>query len=139
MAKLKLRNEDNSFSEVATKEYVDSIFGKLYIGTETPANESVYLWIDTTEDSQITFTVGSTILSAEEGMTWQQWVDSDYNTIEAFVSEYSDGNRIEYIDGSNGRYISEYRTPSQKFVYANETIMANYDYDNSYKYPVMPS
>lgn len=139
MAKLKLRNEDNTFSEIATKEYVDSAPGKAYIGTKAPIDENIYLWIDTTEDKVITFTVGSTELSAGEEMTWQQWVDSDYNTIEAFVSEYSDGNRIEYIDGSNGRYISEYRTPTQKFVYANETIMANYDYDNSYKYPVMPS
>lgn len=122
--------------EYATKEYVDSTFGKVHVGMEAPTDESIYLWIDITEDRIITFTIGSTVLSAEEGMTWQQWVDSDYNTIGAFVNEYSDGNRIEYIDGSNGRYISEYRTPTQKFAYANETIMANYDYDDGYKYPV---
>lgn len=84
----------------------------------------------------INFTIGGDSHTALEGMTWQQWVDSDYNIIDAFVSEYSDGNRIEYIDGSNGRYICEYRTPTEKFTYANEVIIANHDYDDSYKYPV---
>ena len=29
----------------------------------------------------ISFTIGQRILAAEEGMTLDQWVDSDYNTI----------------------------------------------------------
>lgn len=37
----------------------------------------------------ITFTIAGTTYSADEGMTWGEWVESDYNTIGAYV--YSDG------------------------------------------------
>jgi hypothetical protein len=34
----------------------------------------------------ITFTIGGTEYQAEEGMTWEEWIDSDYNTIGATIS-----------------------------------------------------
>lgn len=141
MAILKIKDRDGNFISVPT---ITGMPKGIYMGVTEPVDLETILWIDTSEPAEptpvlITFSIGNVACTAEDGMTWAQWVESDYNTIEAFVGEYSDGNRIEYIDGSNGRYISEYRTPSQKFVYANETIMENYDYDNSYKYPVMPS
>lgn len=34
----------------------------------------------------ITFTIGGTEYQAEEGMTWGEWVDSEYNTIGASIS-----------------------------------------------------
>lgn len=116
------------------------IIPTIHYGAGVPSNTlgqdgDIYMVV---APATISFTIGGDSYTALEGMTWQQWVDSDYNIIDAFVGEYSDGNRIEYIDGSNGRYICEYRSPSDKFVYADEAIIANYDYDDSYKYPIAP-
>ena len=33
----------------------------------------------------ISFTIAGTTYHAEEGMTWEQWVNSDYNTIGATI------------------------------------------------------
>lgn len=33
----------------------------------------------------ITFTIEGTEYQAEEGMTWEEWVDSEYNVIGAFI------------------------------------------------------
>ena len=49
----------------------------------------------------ISFTVEGTTYQAEEGMTWQQWVDSDYNTKGAYMLSTSSGNAVfwESING----------------------------------------
>ncbi len=116
------------------------IIPTVHYGSSAPSNSlgqdgDIYMVMAPTT---INFIIGAETFIADEGMTWRQWIDSDYNTIDAFINEYSDGERVEYIDGSNGRYICEYRSPSEKFVYADETIIANYDYDDSYKYPIAP-
>ena len=36
----------------------------------------------------ITFTINSTEYQAEEGMTWKEWVDSEYSTNEYYANTY---------------------------------------------------
>ena len=38
------------------------------------------------EVNLITFTIAGAEYQAEEGMTWGEWVDSEYNVISAFIS-----------------------------------------------------
>ena len=86
----------------------------------------------------ITFYIGSNSFTANEGMTWLQWINSDYNTIGAFTNANTDGDRVVYTDGSNRRFICETRSPQDKFAYATDIIISEHTYDNSYKYPLEP-
>ena len=43
-------------------------------------------------DGDITFTVNGTRYYAEEGMTWEEWINSEYNT-DGFTAE---GNIVNY-------------------------------------------
>lgn len=82
----------------------------------------------------INFMIGSTTYTAYENMTWDQWVNSAFNTLGA----YANGTRIQYISGTSGRYICEYRSPSDKFVAPGDVIISGHTYDDSYKYPIEP-
>lgn len=52
---------------------------------------SEYLGTTGDEDGLITFTIDGNEYQAEEGMTWEEWVDSEYNTDGWYYKEYSDG------------------------------------------------
>lgn len=47
--------------------------------------DGVVYEIEVVAPTIITFTIGSTSYQAEEGMTWEQWVDSSYNTAGYYV------------------------------------------------------
>lgn len=49
-----------------------------YVGETTDAYENGALYV--LENNLITFTVGSNSFEAEDGMTWSEWCDSEYNT-----------------------------------------------------------
>jgi hypothetical protein len=57
--------------EYATTAYVDELVGDI-----NSVLESIISGV-----SLITFTIDGTKYQAEEGMTWEQWVNSEYNTI----------------------------------------------------------
>lgn len=52
----------------------------------------------------ITFTIGNAEYQAEEGMTWEEWCDSEYNTESYFYAGV-------HVCNPNGFYISTV-TPS---------------------------
>lgn len=68
--------------------------------------------------SLITFTIAGTSYQAEEGMTWAEWCESDYNTANASVS----GSLIKI----GGKYISE--SNGAQAVYTTTTIINGYAY-----------
>ena len=41
------------------------------------------------DDNRITFTIDDTEYQAEKGMTWGEWVESEYNTVGAYISSSS--------------------------------------------------
>lgn len=69
----------------------------------------------------ITFTIDGTEYQAEEGMTWGEWVDSEYNVNRSFEINPFD-NSIAY--GSRYRYVGT----EADYVYASDIIQEGYDY-----------
>lgn len=67
----------------------------------------------------ITFTVDGTTYQAENGMTWKQWCNSEYNT-DGF---YHDADFIQTVNKANGYYIA---------VYPTDAIIANNNYTLKY-------
>lgn len=66
-----------------------------YTGTTgTYENGALYVL----ENGTITFTIDGTTYEAEEGMTWGEWCDSDYNT---------GGYSIGYADGIYGFVVND--------------------------------
>lgn len=61
----------------------------------------------------ITFTIGGTTYYAEEGMTWGEWVDSEYNTGGFYLGYISGWNGIVTTDditavyGTDGNFVHE--------------------------------
>ena len=54
----------------------------------------------TTTPALISFTIDGTSYQAEEGMTWEQWVNSDYNTgFSVLDNTIYNGRRNGYVDG----------------------------------------
>ena len=69
--------------------------------------------------SIITFTVNRTEYQAEEGMTWGEWVDSEYNVNRSF--------EIDPFDNSIG-YGSRYVSNDEGYVFASDIIQEGYVY-----------
>lgn len=81
---------------------------KIHVGTEAPSDSNVYVWIDTSA-STMSFTVFGDIYTAEEGMTWGEWILSDYNTYSGNSDSgyiYWDGGWIQ-LNGSGSPVMSE--------------------------------
>lgn len=52
----------------------------------------------------ITFYADNIEYQTEEGMTWEEWINSGYNTDGFYISEY---NNYKYVFFSNGDFIVE--------------------------------
>ena len=53
------------------------------------------------EVSLISFTIDSTTYQAEDGMTWEEWVESDYN-----IDGYTIGSAFNSINSTTGKYVA---------------------------------
>ena len=72
----------------------------------------------------ITFTIEGTEYQAEEGMTWAEWVESEYNTGDAEITSYG-SIRMAYETGEICSVRDEYYT---RVIEASETIIEGYNY-----------
>lgn len=79
----------------------------------------------------ITFSIDGETYTAEEGMTWEEWVESDYNTTELLVSKNGiiseDINAYETNVSAGGT-----PEPGTHNVKKGETIIADKSYDYFY-------
>ena len=75
---------------------------------------------DGEEANLITFTIKNTEYQAEAGMTWGEWIDSEYNTSDMLVYEAPD-----QISNGNGYYVA---ASDGTHVKTNEVIVANASY-----------
>jgi hypothetical protein len=93
---------NNSIVASAYSEFTLVITG----GTDV-TNVSLIRWLEnnnaTFEKTLISFTIDGTTYQAEEGMTWAEWVESEYNTVGAHVSN---GDAI--FHGDNTNFLSVY-------------------------------
>lgn len=116
--------------EVATEEEMNALLETAEIGNiykytgETGTYENGALYVVEEEVNIISFTIASTSYQAEEGMTWGEWVDSEYNT-ESWIT---DGEYIYYTWGDNATFVSTDGTLSGR-VTPNETIINGTTYD----------
>ena len=75
----------------------------------------------------ISFSINGNTYNAEEGMTWNKWMGSNYNTSNAEIS--GSNLRIpttDIVNYSDGGYI--YNEPGITYVKVTDTIVANYSY-----------
>ena len=68
----------------------------------------------------ITFTIDGTEYQAEEGMTWSEWVNSEYNINGKFFIDFSD----LICDGDSLYFIGT----EENYVYVSDIIQENYNY-----------
>lgn len=74
----------------------------------------------------IEFTIGETTYQAEEDMTWEDWVDSEYNT-DGWSNEHDNLTNRNYIWKIGGRAIKY----NDSFVLPTDTIYNNTNYTTS--------
>lgn len=92
-------------------------------GAEKTTEPVPYITINYTESSKkiINFTIAGTSYQAEEGMTWQQWIDSSYNTSNG--KYYISSNGYVNYDAGN---ISH---PNKGSCKKDDTIQSGIDYE----------
>ena len=111
MAILKIKDADGNFISVPT---ITGMPKGIYMGVNEPTDLETILWIDTSEPAPvlIAFSIGDVACTAEKDMTWEQWVESDYNTPGC---QLSNNGGVEFVDEDisatasimlNGGYIS---------------------------------
>lgn len=71
------------------------------------------------EVSLISFTIDLTQYQAEEGMTWWEWVNSQYNT---------DGYRIDFDDSIKTQSGGFWIGTSEDYVFSQDIIIEGYQY-----------
>lgn len=64
-------------------------------------------FIEELEKTIIQFTIDGTTYTAESGMTWEEWVNSSYNTDGYFTGALSNNNDVYKADGQFDYYIKE--------------------------------
>ena len=79
--------------------------------------------------SLITFTIDGVQYQAEEGMTWEEWVNSEFNISSNY---YAEENKIRYELGGGPTYV-EY---NGGFVLTTEVIINQARYSNLSNEPV---
>ena len=62
--------------------------------------------VNYTVQTTISFIIGSTSYQAEDGMTWEEWVSSDYNT-GGYSIGYADGIYGFVVDDGDGVVVNE--------------------------------
>lgn len=93
--------------------------------------DGLVLHVDIPTAVEISFTIGGTTYYAEEGMTWGEWVESEYNTYtDAYgsvigISPEGEARNYNIQDGFFGVWVC---SPSHKFQKEYDTIEANTEY-----------
>ena len=67
-----------------------------------------YNWkmIEITETETFSFTIGSSTYQAEEGMTWEQWVNSSYNTGGFYLEDYDEEHQSYVLIKNNSGIVA---------------------------------
>lgn len=94
-----------------------------YTGTTgTYENGALYVL----ENGTITFTVAGTEFQADDGMTWAEWCESDYNTHGAYINLGNGAMTVWWQAQSGTKFYAISTTES--IVSENDVIIADYAY-----------
>ena len=88
--------------------------------SEQSVSEEFYQWFTTNANNIITFTINSIELQAFDGMTWREWVNSDYNTHNLYIGSdqklyISCGNEVLDSADSTGLLADEFVEKDSSF------------------------
>lgn len=86
-------------------------------------------YFDAEDIPMISFTIAGNAYQAEEGMTWYEWVNSEYNTIGAYTSATNatyPGYSV-YTPSNSAVYLN-YISSNNSFVNSSQTIINNTAY-----------
>lgn len=115
-----------------SKSYVDTKFATLEARiAELEAAQPEYITVASVEElnnttaedgtiaiivNLISFTIDGTSYQAEDGMTWSEWVGSDYNTGGAFTSDYDVFLGVMTFVSTDGTFSNRVRTSDEIIV-----------------------
>lgn len=122
MAILKIKDKDGNFISVPT---ITGMPKGIYMGVNEPTDLETVLWIDTSEPAPvlITFTISDVAYTAEDGMTWAQWVESDYNTPGC---QLSNNGGVDFVNEDVGATASIMLNGG--YISSSDTIIADTTY-----------
>lgn len=123
MAILKIKDADGNFISVPT---ITGMPKEIYIGVNEPVDLETILWIDTNENHLINFNLDGT-KTAQDGMTFRQWMESEYNDIEASIFTIDGVDRIRWIR-TDGATAYARTSDDSAFVDADDLIIADCTY-----------
>lgn len=104
-----------------------------FVGVQTVTKEFYDWLVENAVQQTIGFTIDGTQYFADVGMTWDTWVQLNYNTDGYIVTNSELIRRYDFDENSS---YTIYKVPGSP-VKANEIIEANYAYINS-KEPIAP-
>ena len=115
-------NEELSRCEYGSTLSWDDENNKVVMSGNT--SDKCYVYFD--KVNIIPFTINGTEYNAIEGMTWGEWINSDYNVEEKYGLECKEINgAVIFKLNSGGYYVSE---ASLGFLHGNDIIIANGSY-----------
>ena len=128
MAILKIKDADGNFISVPT---ITGMPKGIYMGVTEPVDLETILWIDTSEPTEptepapvlITFSIGDVACTVEDGMTWAQWVESDYNTPGC---QLSNNGGVDFVNEDVGATASIMLNGG--YISSSDTIIADTTY-----------
>ena len=132
----RLRIEDLAYNNTSVYNGTDGWLNQSYKTitiTSEPTGPAFIAWLKANATKQgatslITFTIDGTSYQAEEGMTWGEWVASEYNT-EGYLLEGSFVKLPPAPGDMTGPYVSTSTSAATNyFVEINTTIVANTTY-----------
>lgn len=123
MAILKIKDADGNFISVPT---ITGMPKGIYMGVTEPVDLETILWIDTSEKHLINFNLDGA-KTAQDGMTFRQWMESEYNDIGASIFTIDGVDRIRWTrsDGATGYART---SDDSAFVDADDLIIADCTY-----------
>lgn len=100
-----------------------------------PAGKYMYIVWDSNQSSSnlIAFAIEGTSYQAESGMTWGEWVDSEYNTDGYMVAEGFFNEGIYRRNNGSNVYVQEYDGENERWnVMPEDAIIEGFDYATQY-------
>ena len=122
----KFLSDDGTYKEVYTKNEIDAKIGNINTILESIINGRTI--------NNITFTIEGIEHQAEIGMTWKEWLETDYNTYGLFES--SNG---AYVDAGDMQGIATYALENVYFVgYSDDSkVKITDEIINNYSYKII--
>ena len=107
------------------------LFKDTILPTAQSKVESLFDYSQNPEPKITSFKILDTEYQIEEGMTWEEWVNSDYNTGNYNIADNRIRMSTKYVYISYGKKTADYVKPG-------DVITENYQYNKVIESPIIP-